>query len=150
MANTPLSHITLDLLGLHIVGHKRIHEKPSGELGAVRVTNNGGTPLVEFRRFGFPQEKKAQEALIANLFVSSLNAGSLGQWTLQQLDENDFDFELRCADEKRYLELQELVIPPKKRGPPYADREQVIHPGKFAKSMISKIAGKAISYPKTL
>ena len=66
------------------------------------------------------------------------------------LKEDDFDFELKNAGEERYLELQEIVIPGKKRGPPYAKGEQVIQPGKFAKTILSAVTSKAVKYPSTL
>jgi hypothetical protein len=50
----------------------------------------------------------------------------------------------------RYLELQEVIIPGKKRGPPYAKGEQTIEPAKFAKTIVSAINSKAIKYPPAL
>jgi hypothetical protein len=79
------------------------------------------------RKLTGPPEKKEQELALAMLFVAALNAQQNSDWKLVQLNEDIFDFQLETGDEKRYLELQEIVIPGKKRGPPYAPDEQVIH-----------------------
>jgi hypothetical protein len=83
-------------------------------------------------------------------FVAALNAQQNSDWKLVQLNEDIFDFQLETGDEKRYLELQEIVIPGKKRGPPYAPEEQVIHSPKFAKTFLAEITSKAIRYSAAL
>jgi hypothetical protein len=55
---------------------------------------------------------------------------------------------LESGNSKRYLELQEVIIPPKKRGPPYVDRDQVVRSKKFAETILSEIGKKASKYPK--
>jgi hypothetical protein len=64
------------------------------------------------------------------------------------LKEVDFDFALCSEEEKRYLELLEIVIPPPKRGIPYASREQVVQSKKFSETIISEIRKKALKYPR--
>src|SRR5262249_4917204 len=80
--------------------------------------------------------------------VSTLNSEEGSNWNIVPLNEDNFDFELRQAEEKRYLELQEVVIPGKKRGSPYVKGEQVIQPRKFAKKIVSQIMSKAIKYQR--
>jgi hypothetical protein len=72
------------------------------------------------------------------------------RWSLLQLPEDDFDFELVSPSERRHLELQEIVIPGKKRGLPYAAEQQVIRPQRFAATILSGIRTKASKYPSNL
>jgi hypothetical protein len=130
---------------------KHVHKKPIGQSGPVRVSHDvDGTTTIEWQKIEYPPEKKDQELAVATSFVSALNATQASEWSLTPLKEDDFDFELNKAGGGRYLELQEVVIPGKKRGPPYAKGEQVIQPGKFAKTILSAITSKAIKYPSTL
>src|SRR5665213_107303 len=134
-----------------LVSSKRVHKKPIGESGPVRVSHSAdGDTTIEWQKIEYPAEKKDQELAIATSFVSAQNAAQGSEWNLNPLKEDDFDFEIKNANNERYLELQEIVIPGKKRGPPYATGEQVIQPGKFAKTILSAIASKAIKYPNTL
>jgi hypothetical protein len=129
---------------------KRVHRKPIGEDGAVRCTNVGGPPKVSWQKIKYPPEKRDQEISIASAFVSALNIANSSTWELSPLTENDFDFEIISPGEKRYLELQEIVIPPKKRGSPYEDREQVIRSQRFAETILSEINKKRVKYPPVL
>jgi hypothetical protein len=130
---------------------KPVHEKPIGESGPVRVTHSGGgQTAIEWLKLRYPPQKKDQELAIATSFVSTLNASEEEQWKLEELEENDFDFEVSRAVERRYLELQEIIIPGKKRGSPYAGGEQIIQPAKFAKTIIAGISSKGIKYPLRL
>jgi hypothetical protein len=130
---------------------KRVHTKPIGESGPVHVTHSAdGQTTIEWRKLEYPPEKKDQEQTIANAFIAFLNAAENPKWGLTALDENDFDFEMSRGDDNRYLELQEVIIPGKKRGPPYAEGEQAIEPAKFAKTIVSAINSKAIKYPPAL
>jgi hypothetical protein len=134
-----------------IIVVKPVHEKPIGESGAVRVTRSGsGQTTIEWLKLQYPPEKKEQELAIARSFISVFNASAEQQWKLEALEENDFDFEVSQVGERRYLELQEVIIPGKKRGSPYAGGEQVIQPAKFAKTIVSGIASKGIKYSSKL
>jgi hypothetical protein len=134
-----------------IMSSKHVHTKPIGESGPVRVSHSAdGQTTIDWQKIEYPPEKKDQELAIATSFVSALNAAQGSEWSVTPLKEDDFDFELKNAGEERYLELQEIVIPGKKRGPPYAKGEQVIQPGKFAKTILSAITSKAIKYSSTL
>ena len=126
------------------------HCKPIGDTGPIYVTHVEGDPLVTWLKIRFPADKAAQEMLIASIFVKELNAKEGTNWGVEQLNENDFDFALRCGQESKYLELQEIIIPPPKRGSPYAGREQVIRSGKFSDTIISGIRRKSAKYPRTL
>jgi len=133
------------------VSSKPAHKKPIGESGPVRLSHNAdGNTIIVWQKIEYPAEKKEQELAIATSFVSALNAAQGSNWHLTPLKENDFDFELKNARDDRYLELQEIVIPGKKRGPPYVKGEQVIQSGKFAKTIIAGITSKAIKYSNTL
>jgi hypothetical protein len=129
---------------------KRVHSKPIGESGPVQVTHNAGQTTIEWQKIEYPPEKKDQEQAVASSFIETLNASEDPKWALNALAEDDFDFEMSRGDEKRYLELQEVIIPGKKRGPPYAKGEQTIEPAKFAKTIVSAINSKAIKYPPAL
>ena len=97
---------------------KRRHKKPIGEDGPVRVTHIGeGEVKVEWRKIEYPDLKSAQEAEIAGAFVIALNKDRDASWSVEALEEHSFDFEMHRNKEKRYLELQEIVIPGKKRSP---------------------------------
>jgi hypothetical protein len=109
------------------VSGTRIHKKPIGESGPVRVTHSGGQTQIDWQKIEYPPEKKEQELALAMSFVAALNAQQNSDWKLVRLDEDNFDFQLETGDEKRYLELPEIVIPGKKRGLPYASGEQAIH-----------------------
>jgi hypothetical protein len=126
------------------------HRKPIGETGPIRVTHTEGDPLVTWLKIRFPTDKAAQELLIALTFAKELNASEGTNWTVEQLREDDFDFVLHSTEERRYLELQEIIIPPAKRGSPYFSREQVIHSGKFSDTIISAIGRKSAKYSRTL
>jgi hypothetical protein len=133
------------------VDKKLAHKKPIGESGPVRVTHTAdGETKIEWEKIEYPAEKSGQELAVATAFVDVLNGEQKSDWKVVPLKENDFDFEIQDADEKRYLELQEIVIPGKKRGSPYSPGEQVIDPAKFAKTITDKIASKAIRYPKAV
>ena len=124
---------------------KTAHRKPIGESGPVRVTHTAdGETKIEWEKIEYPAEKSDQELAVAAAFVNSLNSEQKSDWKVAPLKENDFDFEIQNSDEKRYLELQEIVIPGKKRGSPYLAGEQVIDSAKFAKTITEKIASKAI------
>ena len=129
---------------------KRIHKKPIGDSGPVHVTHIDGKPVVTWRRIDYPAEKTAQETVIANLFVRALNAKEAANWSVERLVEDDFDFNMSAEGESRYLELQEIIIPPKRRGSPYVDRDQVIISRKFANTILSEIDKKVYRYPRTL
>jgi hypothetical protein len=138
-------------MGEAAVDEKPIHRKPIGESGPVRVTHTAeGETKIEWQKIEYPAEKSAQENAVATAFVGTLNKERTSDWKVTSLAEDNFDFEMQSGDEKRYLELQEIVIPGKKRGPPYAAGEQAIEPAKFAKTIISNINGKALRYPKNL
>ena len=126
------------------------HKRPIGESGPIRVTHSGDDPLVTWLRIRFPSDKAAQEMMIASAFAKELSAKEGVEWSVDQLREYDLDFLLRSKTEQRYLELQEIIIPPPKRGLPYASREQVIKSGKFADTIMSNIRKKAFKYPKAL
>ena len=129
---------------------KPIHRKPIGEDGPVRVTHTAdGETKIEWKKIEYPAEKPAQEAEIASAFVTIFNQEHNTAWQVTRLAENNFDFEMQSGGEKRYLELREIVIPGKKRGPPYAPGEQVIEPAKFAKTINAAVNSKALRYPKT-
>src|SRR6516164_8190643 len=102
------------------------HKKPIGEDGPIHVTAAEGKVRAEWRKIEHPPEKQGQELATATSFVDALNGPKDFTWRLRQLAEDDFDFEIESESQKRYLELQEIIIPPKKRGPPYAPGEQVI------------------------
>jgi hypothetical protein len=76
-------------------------------------------------------------------------ATALFSWC-RPLAENDFDFEIHSDEQKRYLELQEIIIPGKKRGSPYTPGEQVINPAKFARTITEIIASKGLHYARRL
>jgi len=67
------------------------------------------------------------------------NASPEVHWLIEPLHEKDFDFSMTRLGEERYLELQEIAIPPKKRGLPYRDREQVVNSSKFADTIASEM-----------
>jgi hypothetical protein len=139
----------LSLMREGMMASKRVHSKPIGESGPVRVSHSAnGQATIEWQKLEYPPEKKGQEQAIANSFIASLNASEDPKWGLTALDENDFDFEMSRGSDKRYLELQEVIIPGKKRGPPYAEGEQTIEPAKFAKTILSGINSKATRYPQ--
>jgi hypothetical protein len=125
-------------------------QKPIGETGPVRVTHSKSDPLVTWEKIRFPSDKAAQEMLVASAFVEALNAKEGTTWSINRLEENDFDFDLRQGEEQRYLELQEIIIPPAKRGTPYSSREQVIVSAKFSDTILSEIRKKSAKYPRTL
>ncbi len=130
---------------------KRIHKKPVGDSGPVQVMNVDGNPVVTWKRIDYPAEKSAQEMVIARLFVGTLNATEMTNWSVKQLAEDDFDFIMSDrTKEERYLELQEIVIPPKKRGSPYVERDQVIISRRFANTILSEIDKKISKYPKAV
>ena len=95
-------------------------------------------------------KRKIKKGAIATTFIQSINGVEGPKWELRTLDEDDFDFEISCGEDKRYLELQEIIIPGKKRGPPYAKGEQVIEPAKFARTILSGINSKGIRYSRAL
>jgi hypothetical protein len=128
----------------------KLHRKPIGEDGPVRIQNADGHVRAEWRKIEHPLEKREQEIGIASAFTEALNANDNSRWSLVSLDEDDFDFELRAGESWRYLELQEIVIPGKKRGSPYASGEQVIHSGKFANTIVERIRAKALRYPRQM
>jgi hypothetical protein len=129
----------------------RVHSKPIGESGPVLVSHGAdGQTTIEWQKLEYPPEKKDQEQIIANSFISSLNIAEDPKWVLTALTEDDFDFEMSRGDDKRYLELQEIVIPQKKAGPPYAEGEQAIEPAEFAETIVSGINSKAAKYPQAL
>jgi hypothetical protein len=130
------------------VNEERLHKKPIGEDGPVRVSAPNGRTSVEWRKIEQPFEKREQEVAIASAFLQSIISSEQARATLVQLDEDDFDFKVIDNTEERYLELQEIVIPGKKRGSPYASGEQVIDGKKFAKTILSAIESKALKYPK--
>jgi hypothetical protein len=130
--------------------NKRPHKKPIGEDGPIRVSAPQGKAEIEWRKFEHPPEKHEQETVIATAFVNALNQTEKPPFGLSRLEEDDFDFELQSDDAKRYLELQENLLPGKKRGPPYTAGEQVIDEQKFAKTMLSAIQSKAWKYPRGL
>jgi hypothetical protein len=132
------------------VSDKRIHKKPVGDSGPVQVRNVDGNPVVTWNRIDYPAEKRAQEMLITSLFLEALNAKEMTNWSAEQLAEDDFDFIVGDGSEKRYLELQEIVILPKKRGSPYVERDQVIISRKFADTILSEISRKIAKYPKAI
>lgn len=125
---------------------KKKHRKPIGETGPLRVENSAGSPLVSWEKIKFPEDKATQEMLIASAFLKELNAIEPTPWQIRQLDENDFDFEITNGTETKYLELQEIIIPPAKRGTPYASKDQLIESGKFSKTILSSIGMKAGKY----
>lgn len=126
------------------------HRKPIGESGPVRITHApDGETKIEWEKIEYPAEKAPQELVVASAFVNILSAEQKTHWQLVPLKENDFDLEIRAPKEERYLELQEIVIPGKKRGSPYASGEKTINAGKFAKTIIDKIASKAIRYSRS-
>lgn len=129
-----------------MVKKRRSHKKPIGDLGPVHVTNAAGGPFVEWRKIDLPPQKQEQEALIARAFCEALKAAE-PNWTIELLRENDFDCLMKREGEERYLELQEIVIPDKKRGSPYVDREQVIHSAKFAETILGGTRKKIAKYP---
>jgi hypothetical protein len=131
------------------VKKKRPHKKPIGDLGPVRVTNAAGEPIVQWMEIDLPTEKMDQETAIARAFCEALNAREETHWSIEHLPENDFDCLMTREREKRYLELQEIVIPPKKRGSPYRDREQVIYCEKFADTIVSEMRQKISKYTKS-
>lgn len=91
---------------------RRVHTKPIGESGPVHVTHSAdGQTTIEWRKLEYPPEKRDQEQAIANSFILSLNALEAPKWELRALHEDDFDFEMSRGNEKRYLELQEVIIP---------------------------------------
>src|SRR5262245_50291371 len=111
------------------VAARHVHRKPIGESGTVRVTRGAdGQTTIEWLKLEYPPEKKDQEEAIARAFTQSMNGTEEPKWELRPLDEDDFDFEISRGADKRYVELQEIVISGKKRGPPYATGEQVIEP----------------------
>jgi hypothetical protein len=114
------------------------------------VGHAAGEPTVRWQKIDYEPEKSAQELVIATSFVSVLNSGYGSDWNVRQLTEDNFDFESFCSAERRYLELQEIVIPGKKRGSPYAQGEQVIRSEKFADTVLSEICKKAVKYPSNL
>ncbi len=126
------------------------HNKPTGDIGQIRITNSAGSPLVTWEKIRLPNDKAAQETLIATAFVKQLNADQNSNWGLKQLKEDDFDFVIRDGAKSTFLELLELVIPPAKKGPPYASKEQVIRTCKYADTIISEIEKKSRKYPRTL
>lgn len=125
------------------------HRKPIGETGPIQVTNTSGDPLVTWLTVQFPDDKAAQEMVIASTFVKELNSKENAHWTVEQLEENNFDFAMHSSEGRRYLELQEIVIPPAKRGSPYSSRQQVIRAGKFADTIVTAIGRKAAKYPRS-
>jgi hypothetical protein len=128
----------------------RPHVKPIGEAGPIRVTHSDGDPIVTWERIRFPAQKSAQEMAIASAFAKQLSSDQLIEWTVDQLGEDDFDFRLISDGDKRYLELQEIVIPPPKRGRPYASREQIVQSKRFSDSIWSEIRKKSLKYPRAV
>jgi len=124
----------------------RLHKKPIGETGKVRVTHSKGEPIVTWEPIRFPTGKAEQELVVASTFAKELSTNEGTDWIVEQLNENNFDFALRSSTESRYLELQEIIIPPPKRGTPYASREQVIQSRKFSETIILGIQRKALKY----
>src|SRR5579863_8137077 len=125
------------------------HKKPIGENGPLRVSQEAGRTKIDWQRIQYSPEKSKQERSIADSFITALNAEQNQDWKLTQLEENDFDFQIEQPREKRYLELQEIIIPGKKHGSPYVTGEQVIQPSKFAKTIIAAIVSKSVRYPTT-
>ena len=130
--------------------NKQPHKKPIGEDGPLRISAPEGQAEMEWRKIEHPPGKREQETATATAFIDALNAEEKSNLKLSQLEEDDFDFEIQSGDEKRYLELQEIIIPGKKRGSPYAPGEQVIDEQKFAKTILGAIRSKALKYPKGL
>jgi len=127
------------------------HQKPVGEQGPLvvgRVEGEIQASYVTWLKIKFPNDKESQQKLIATVFLDALGASEGNVWNCEALREDDFDFSITCNAERRYLELQEIVIPPKKRGNPYIDREQVVQSGKFADTIWSNILQK--QYPTRL
>lgn len=58
------------------------HQKPIGEIGAIRVAHSKGDPLVSWLRIRFPSDKAAQEMLVASTFIKELNANEGTSWSL--------------------------------------------------------------------
>lgn len=112
------------------------------------MTHSGGDPIVAWQPIRFPTDKPRQELAIASAFAKQLSTNESTSWIVEQLNENDFDFVLRSSAESRYLELQEIIIPPPKRGIPYVSREQVVHSKKFSETIVSGIQRKALKYPR--
>ena len=132
-----------------MVKKRRPHKKPIGDLGPIHVTNVAGDPLVEWKKIALPVEKQEQELLIARAFCEVLNELELN-WSIEPLTENDFDCLMKREGEERYLELQEIVIPGRKRGSPYVDREQVVYSAKFAETILTETRKKIAKYlPQT-
>ena len=124
---------------------KKPHSKSVGETGAVRVSNQNGIPLVTWERIAFPDNKSAQELLVAESFVRILRQIEGKDASVLQLKENDFDFLLREENGDIYLELQEIVIRAK-RVSPYSSKEQIIQSEKFATTITSETTKKVIKY----
>jgi hypothetical protein len=123
------------------------HKRPTGESGPICITHVHGEPVVTWEKIQFSEKKPEQEAIIAAAFVKVLNSREGTAWALEQLEENDFDFLLKqVGAAPRILELQEIVIPPPKRGAPYTSTDQVIQSGKFADTIASGILRKAAKY----
>jgi hypothetical protein len=101
----------------------RSHIKPIGDSGPIRVRNVEGKSVVQRDKHVLPTEKTEQETVIARAFIKTLNAMERTNWQVERLQENDFDFLMHRPGEERLLELQEIMIPRKKRSP-YQDREQ--------------------------
>ncbi|MBN9091646.1 MAG: hypothetical protein J0J01_32395 [Reyranella sp.] len=80
--------------------------------------------------------------------MSTLNVGDGRKWVLERLPEADFDFAFHEEGDSRYLELQEIIIPSKKRGSPYTNREQVIRSVKFSDTILSGVQSKAAKYAR--
>jgi hypothetical protein len=129
---------------------KRSHRKPIGEDGPLRISAPDGKTLIDWRKIEHPPEKQEQEFATASSFITALNTVTNSSWKILPLEENDFDFEMQSDNEKRYLELQEVIIPGKKHGPPYTPGEQVIDEQKFANTILASIDSKALKYPKKL
>lgn len=91
---------------------KRKPRKPTGEIGAIRVSRALGVP--KFEPVPFPTTKEAVECYVARPFVRAATYHGffpfavLGEPELNATD--DLDFTLQTSEGKRYLELMTIDL----------------------------------------
>ena len=114
-------------------------KKPVGENGPLHI-QFGPNPALNWNKIKYPENKEAQESLIAGAFAKQQSAGT--PYQLTQLPQDDFDFKFERNGNVSHLELMEMTFPGKKRGTPYADNEQKIQSEKFSNTIIEGIRRK--------
>jgi len=123
-------------------------QKPTGNIGPIRLTTGPNGGKVEFLPVSFPKTKEDIENFIVHGFLNTARNQGILSFAIENITRNkldDFDFKATTSAGPRYMELMEIA-PLEHLGTSYSQAPNSYKPYDFARYIVDKIMGKSDHY----